>query len=108
LKWAEGVIPSVAGNISVKLKKLIKGDTETGMQINVVVPENTSAKIYVPVQPGKGFTIHSNNNLIWKEGKFIETNENISFDSRSYEFIVFEFQSGTYTINAVNAAISKF
>jgi len=105
LEWAEGVIPSVAGNISVKLKKLTEGNTETGMQINAVIPENTSSKIFVPIQPGENFAIYVNDKSIWKDDKFIGTNNKISYDSKSGDFIVFEFQSGTYVINAVDDAI---
>lgn len=100
LQWAEGVVPSVAGDISVKLKMLTKGTVETGMQIKVVIPTYTTSKIYVPVQPSKDFTIYVNNKKIWKDGKFIDANNKISYDSKSGDFIVFEFQPGTYVINA--------
>jgi hypothetical protein len=102
LQWAEGVVPSVAGNISVKLKRLMKGKVETGMQIKAVVPENTTSKIYVPVKPSKDFTIYVNDKNIWKDGNFIGANNKISYDSKSGDFIVFEFQAGTYEINAVD------
>ena len=102
LKWAEGVVPSVAGNIRVKLKKLTIDNVETGMQINAVVPENTTSKIYVPVMPSKDFTISVNNKKIWEGGKFIGANNKISYDSKSDEFIVFEFQAGNYVIDAFN------
>lgn len=102
LEWAEGVIPSVAGNISVKLKKQTKGNTETGMQIDAVIPENTSSKIYVPLQSSKDFSISVNDKKIWESGKFIGANNKISFDSKSDDFIVFEVQPGSYVINAVD------
>jgi len=101
LEWAEGVVPSVSGNISVKLKKLMIDGAETGLQIETVVPEKTSAMIHVPVRSSEHFAIYVNDKLIWKDGKFIETDNKISYDSKSDEFIVLEFQSGTYEINAV-------
>jgi len=103
LKWADGVIPSGAGNISVKLKKLIKGDIETGMQINVVVPENTSAKVYVPVQHSEHFAIYANDKLLWDDGEFIEADNKISYTSKSDDFIVFEFQAGSYVVKAIDS-----
>jgi len=99
LEWAEGVIPSVAGNISVKLKKLIKEGMETGMEIETTIPENTSAMIHVPLQSSEHFAIHVNDKLTWKEGSFIETDNKISFDSKSDEFIVLVFQAGNYLIH---------
>jgi len=107
LKWAEGIIPSVAGNINVKLKKLTKSNKETGMQIRAVVPENTSAKIYVPIHPSKHFAIYVNEKKIWKDGNFIGANNKISYISISGDFIVFEFQPGTYVINAVDNDLFK-
>jgi hypothetical protein len=88
----------------VKLKKLTKGEIEIGMQIEAVVPDNTSSKIYVPIQFSKDFVINVNGKEIWRDGKFIETNNNISYDSKSNEFIVFEFQAGSYVINAKDVA----
>ena len=102
LEWAEGVVPSVAGNISVKLKKLTKDNTETGMQIEAVIPENTSSKIYVPIHPSDHFAIYVNNKKIWKDGKFTGTNNKISYDSKSDDYIILEFQPGSYVINAVD------
>jgi len=107
LKWAEGVVPSIAGDISVKLKKLTKGKINGGMQIEAVVPEKTSAKIYVPIQPKEHFAIYVNNRKIWKDGKFIGTNNKISIDSKSDDFIVFEFHSGSYVINSVDDDVFK-
>jgi alpha-L-rhamnosidase len=107
LQWAEGVVPSVAGNISVKLKKLTKGDTETGLQIEAVIPEKTSSLIHVPVLSSKDFTISVNDKKIWERGKFIGANNKISFDSKSDDFIVFEFQAGSYEIKAVDNDVFK-
>ncbi len=102
LKWAEGVVPSVAGDISVKLKRLIKGKIDTGMQIKVVVPENTTSKIYVPIQPSENFAIYVNDKIIWEDGNPISADKKISYDSKSDKFIVFEFLAGSYEINAVD------
>ncbi|MCP4312087.1 MAG: family 78 glycoside hydrolase catalytic domain [Bacteroidetes bacterium] len=102
LKWAEGVVPSVAGDISVKLKKLVRGNTETGMQIKAVVPANTTSKIYVPIRPSDHFSISVNGNNIWKNGTFTPDNKIISYDSKTDDYIVFVFKPGSYEINAVD------
>jgi hypothetical protein len=108
LEWAEGVVPSAAGNINVTLKRLMKGDTNTGMQIGAVVPDNTSAMIYVPVQPSEKFVISVNDKKIWKDGKPIGANNKISYDSQSSDFIVFEFLSGSYVIHAFAADVLNY
>jgi len=102
LEWAEGVIPSVAGNISVKLKKLMIDGAETGLQIETVVPEKTSAMIHVPIRSSDHFAIHVNDELIWQDGKHTGASDKISFNSETDKFIIFEFQAGSYVINAVN------
>jgi alpha-L-rhamnosidase len=99
LEWAEGVVPSIVGDIKVKLKRLKKDNVEIGMQIEAVVPDYTTAKIYVPIQSTEDFAIHVNDQKIWEDGNPINTNNKISFDSKSNEFIVFEFLPGTYVIN---------
>jgi len=71
------------------------------MQIEAVIPENTSSKIYVPIQSSEHFAIYVNNKKIWKDGAFIDSNNKISYDLISGDFIVFEFQPGTYVINDV-------
>ena len=101
LEWCEGVVPSVAGDISVKLKKLKKNKLVNGLQIKATIPLNTTSKIHVPIQPSKHFTIEVNHSKIWKDGRFVGANKNISLETQTDDFIVFEFQPGSYTINAV-------
>ena len=98
LKWAEGVVSTAAGNITVKLKRIEKGKVETGLQIEAVIPEKTSAKIYVPVRQSEKFAIYANDNKIWEEGSFVGRNGKIVFDSKLSDSIVFKMQPGTYTI----------
>jgi len=105
LEWAEGVIPSIAGNISLKLKKLKKDNAETGLQIEAVVPELSSAMIHVPIRSSDHFAIHVNDELIWQDGKHTGASDKISFNSETDKFIVFEFQAGSYVINAVQNLI---
>jgi hypothetical protein len=50
----------------------------------------------------KNFTISVNDKKIWEGGKLISANNKISYDSKSGGFIVFEFQAGSYEINAVD------
>ena len=101
LEWCEGVVPSVAGNISLKLKKLRKNKLVHGLQIKATIPLNTTSIIYVPIHSPKNFYIEVNNFKIWRDRKFWGANKNISFVTQTDDFIVFEFQSGSYTINAV-------
>jgi hypothetical protein len=102
LKWAEGVVSTAAGNITVKLKRIEKGKVETGVWIAAVIPEKTSAKIYVPVRQSEKFVIYANDNKIWEDGSFVGRNDKIVYDSKLNDSIVFNIQPGKYTINVVD------
>jgi len=108
LEWAEGVIPSLAGNISVKLRKLKEDGAETGLQIEAVVPEKTSAMIHIPLQSSEHFTIHVNDKLIWQDGQFTGSSDKVTYHTESEKYIVFEFQAGSYVIEAVDGTRSDF
>ena len=101
LDWCMGIIPSLAGDIDVKLKKLRKENLEVGIQIKAIIPLNTSSKIYVPAQESKYFTIEVNDKEIWKNGKFLPIDSNINFENILDNYIVLEFRPGSYTINAL-------
>jgi len=101
LDWCKGIIPSLAGDIDVKLKKLRKENLEVGIQIKAIIPLNTSSKIYVPAQESKYFTIEVNDKEIWKNGKFLPIDSNINFENIFDNYIVLEFRPGSYTINAL-------
>lgn len=102
LEWCKGVVPSVAGNIMVELKKLRKNKLEKGLQIKAVIPANTSSEIHVPIQSSKHFTIEVNHQKIWKNGKFLEGDHNIVFNTQTDHFIVLDFKPGNYIIAAKN------
>ena len=99
LEWCKGIVPSIAGEITVELKKLIKDNIEKGLQIKAVIPKRTSAEIHVPVQPSKNFSIEVNNQEIWSNGLILQRNQNIILNTKTDHLIVIEFQSGEYIIN---------
>lgn len=98
LDWAEGVVPSVAGNIQVKLKRIRKGEEGAGLEIWAEIPAHTTAKIHVPFQSKEDFSIAVNNKLIWQDGVSTTSDKRISCDSISDDYLVFEFQAGSYVI----------
>lgn len=98
LEWAQGVIPSVAGDISVKLKRIESGESDTGMQINLVVPERSTAKVFVPVQLSESYVIRADQKKIWEDGTAVDAHKKISFSSVRDNYVVFEFQPGSFEI----------
>ncbi len=57
------------------------------------------------IKPSENFTIDVNDQKIWEDGNPIGSNNKISYDSKTDEFIIFEFQAGTYVIRAVDRAV---
>jgi hypothetical protein len=108
LEWCEGIVPSSAGDIDVKIKKLRKKNMEIGIQIKAIIPSNTSSRIYVPVQESKYFKIEVNDKDIWKNGEFLPINSNINFEKNQDNYILLEFKSGSYTINALKENLAEF
>tara|TARA_B100001063_G_scaffold204032_1_gene198399 strand:- start:1046 stop:3496 length:2451 start_codon:yes stop_codon:yes gene_type:complete len=102
LEWCEGLVPSSAGDINVKIKKLRKKSLEVGLQIKAIIPMNTSSRIYVPIQKIKSFVIEINEKEIWKNGQYLQNDSNISFQKKFDDYVVLEFKSGDYTVNALN------
>ena len=86
----------------MKLKKLKVDGAETGLQIEAVVPEKTSAMIHVPNRSSEHFAIHVNDKLIWQDGKLTGTSDKITYHSESEKYVVFEFQAGSYVIHAAD------
>ncbi len=101
LKWAEGVIPTAAGDITVKIEKIIKSNIDSGLKITTVIPANTSSEIHVPIEQAGGSVIYVNGELIWKKGKFVGNNSKISLKTKMAASVVLEFQPGSYVISSV-------
>jgi len=101
LKWATGVVSTVAGNITVKVKMVKKGKLKTGMQIEAVIPEKTLAKIYVPVRHSEKAAIYANHNKIWEHGSVLGHNDKIEYDSKLSDSVVFNIQPGKYMFHVV-------
>ena len=95
LKWCKGLVPSIVGEISVS----IKNKNEKGLQMNVLIPQNTVSKIYLPFKSLKHASIKINDKIMWNNNKFIGGNKKISFDSQTDFFIVLKFQPGNYSIH---------
>ncbi len=49
--------------------------------------------------------IFVNDKILWEDGNPVGANEKILYDSESEDFIVFEFQAGSYEILAVDSVV---
>jgi hypothetical protein len=101
LKWAEGVIPSAAGAISSKVGRLMAGDEDNGIRMEVVVPANTSAKVHVPRYDSDDFAVYVNSEKLWTDGQSVGDNMAASIDTVSSEAIIVDVPSGSYVIQGL-------
>jgi hypothetical protein len=62
----------------------------------------------VPVQESKYFKIEVNDKEIWKNGEFLPIDSNVNFEKNLDDYIVLEFKSGSYTINALKGNLAEF
>ncbi|MFA7420779.1 MAG: alpha-L-rhamnosidase C-terminal domain-containing protein [Melioribacteraceae bacterium] len=84
LTWANGIVPSPMGNISVDWNK-----SKNKFKLNIKVPDKTSATVYVP---------YSDENYVIVNGKSLYKNQY----KRDNNFIELRLNHGTYSI------VSKF
>jgi len=98
LAWAAGTVPTVAGDISVKVKRIRRDNQQVGTHMEVVIPENTFAKIYMPIKPLSDPAIYANGDKIWGNSTFVGNSDRITYVSKSNRFVVFQMQSGTYSL----------
>lgn len=101
LKWAEGVISTVAGDIAVKVQRIEKEKSNTIVQIHAVIPGNTLAKVYVPIDQSKNSTIYVDGKILWQNGVFPDTHDKILNGLKMNNYVVFDFQQGSYEIRSV-------
>lgn len=100
LKWAEAIVPSVAGKIRAYVKKIDVPERGTGIQMDVEVPAHSTALIYVPVKSADDAVVSVNGQKIWASGKFIGNGKLMSYHSTTDEFLVFTCKSGHHSIRS--------
>ena len=101
LEWAKCVVPTCEGNITVRFVKVYKSSECTGMTIYTDIPANTVAEIHVPIGEAGDFAVGVNDKLVWKDGKFMDSDGKISLISKEAKSVVLEFRPGSYIISAV-------
>jgi alpha-L-rhamnosidase len=90
LTHAQASTKTVNGIISSEWSK-----SYNSFKLNVVVPVNTKAKVYIPKLKFNKVLIKESEKIIWRESKFIET-EGILSESEEENYVVFEVGSGSY------------
>jgi len=90
LNWAKGRVDTVRGTVESAWKR-----TANGIVLNVSVPPNSTASVFVPVLGKQRFEITESGKPIWHDGKFVPQ-DGIQSGNGAGEWVVFEVGSGNY------------
>lgn len=82
---------SVHGLISVEWAR-----QRAGIQLEVTVPPNTLAEVYVPVFGDSEAVIKEGTKVIWQHRLFIPSVKGVSWLDQNHRYVSFEVGSGTY------------
>jgi hypothetical protein len=89
------IVPSVRGDIFLEINR-----ADGSYQIDLISPENTIAKVYIP-KNGKEFSkVKVNGKVIWKKGKLKSSVDNVSFLKEDKDFAIFKVKEGSWTFTA--------
>lgn len=91
------IVPSVRGDIFLEINR-----ADGSYQIDLISPENTIAKVYIP-KNGKEFSkVKVNGKVIWKKGKLKSNVDNVSFLKEDKDFAIFKVKEGSWTFTATH------
>ncbi len=94
-------LETIRGVITSEWKK-----EKNNYELNVTIPVNSKAKVYIPTFGLSGVSISEGKNILWDNGSIITNSEEISFDKLEGEYpsatnyVVFNIGSGTYRFEA--------
>jgi alpha-L-rhamnosidase len=88
---------------SVKGKILAKWERKDQyFEMEVRLPMNTNALIYIPTQGAENFSISESGKLIYDSNRTIEKAKGLTYSHKENNYIVFEAGSGEYHFNVKN------
>ena len=91
LTWVEGTYQSLYGEIKSRWDK-----SEDGLKLEITVPANSTASVYVPVLGKENPIIFESGNQLLKDGESSVENPNIKFIEMKNGSAHFEVGSGIY------------
>jgi alpha-L-rhamnosidase len=91
LDWARGSIRTAYGTIASSWKK-----TATGIELEVEIPVNTTAKVSVPKCGRQNVGVIERRDVVWQDGAYTEGVAGITGAAESDEFVTFDVGSGSY------------
>ena len=74
-----------------------------GLTLDVTIPANSTAQIYIPKAGGKNFTVTENGNLVWQDGAFKSSVAGITDGTEDADFIIVSVGSGVYSFELQKA-----
>lgn len=102
LDWAKATVPTIKGNISTYWNRI----SNEKLILEVTVPANTKANIYVPNNDMGNVVVKENNQVIFENGNFVEGVNGIKSGNAEGNFIVFSVGSGSYSFEITGTPLN--
>jgi len=91
LDSAGALLKTIRGVISSKWRKSIES-----INLEVIIPGNSKAKIFVPKMGLGDFVIEEGGNIIWKDGEFKDKVFGINSGNEEKNYVMFSVNPGSY------------
>lgn len=96
LTYAQGVVPSVRGDITTRWEWISPGE----LRLRCVVPANTTALVHIPVDQLRNVSISEGGSVIWAKGNAAGSANGVAYDGDDDRYVRFRVGSGTYSFVA--------
>lgn len=96
LTWAKGSVNTIRGKVASSWEK--KGNSLT---LNVTIPANSTAKIYVPKIDLKQVKVTESGKIIWKDGSYVGSVAGITAGYENESSVIFVVGSGSYHFKVI-------
>jgi alpha-L-rhamnosidase len=91
LVWTEAQVDTLRGVVAVRWERQV-----AGLQMEVSIPANCSATVYIPDLGIQHPTIHESRLPIWQDGRFLPNAEGVHNGVAKQDWLLFEVGSGDY------------
>lgn len=95
LKWAKGTVQTLRGKVESRWRR-----TDRGVRLDVTVPANSQATVYVPKGGASQCGVKEGGKVIWRGGRFVPGVDGITSGRDDGEWIGFEVGSGEYSFES--------
>ncbi len=102
LKWVEASVDTLRGKVAVRWELRQQGTSRPVVRLNVTVPANATATVYVPKVGRQPYEVKEGNTIVWRDGKTTVI-KGVRNAQDAGNWVAFEVESGTYAFELVGS-----